>query len=78
MAEQKLQVTVATVLQQLEKDYGDPIYQMIRERKITYEVITRDKADRESDQHEENGPPVCKIKLSELRSHLNELVTFIN
>jgi hypothetical protein len=51
---------------------------MIRERKITYEVFTRDKADRESDDHEENGPPVCKIRLSELRSHLNELVTFIN
>jgi hypothetical protein len=40
--------------------------------------MARDKTKEESDNDEEEGPPTCKIKLSELRSHLDYLITFIN
>jgi hypothetical protein len=34
--------------------------------------------DKESDDDEEEGPPDCKIELSELRYHLNYVITFIS
>jgi hypothetical protein len=46
------------------------------EREISEGAMARNKTDEESD--EEEGPPTCKIKLSELRSHLDYLITFID
>jgi hypothetical protein len=40
-------------------------------------LMARDRTDEESGDYEEEGPPICKIKLSELRSHLDGLIIFI-
>jgi hypothetical protein len=65
-------------LQWLEEDEGDPEYQVMTEREIAEEVMAHDKTDGESDDDEEEGPPICKIKLSELRFRLNDLITLID
>jgi hypothetical protein len=44
---------------------GDPGYRVMTDREIAEEVMARDKADSEGDDDEADGPPVCKIKLSE-------------
>jgi hypothetical protein len=40
-------------------------------------VIAPDKTGDEGDGDDEEGLPTYKIKLSELRSHLDDLITFI-
>jgi hypothetical protein len=34
--------------------------------------------DDDDDDDDEEGPSICKIKLSGLRSHLDDLITFID
>jgi hypothetical protein len=41
-------------------------------------VLARDKTDQESDGDEEGGPLICRIMLFELRSHLDDLIIFID
>jgi hypothetical protein len=41
-------------------------------------VMAHDKMDEGSDGDEEEVPPICKIKLFEVRSHLDDLIIFID
>jgi hypothetical protein len=70
-------VTEDATMQWLQDAEGDPGYQVMTEREVAEEVMACYKMDEESNNDEEEGPPICKIKLSELRSHLNDLITFI-
>jgi hypothetical protein len=49
----------------------------MEKREIAEEVMARNKTDEESDDEEEE-PPTCKMKLSELRSHLDYSTIFID
>jgi hypothetical protein len=41
--------------------------------------LAHNKTDnKESDDDEEEGPPIWKIKLSELKSHYDDLIPFMN
>jgi hypothetical protein len=73
-------VTEDAILQWLEEDESDPGYQVMTEREIAEEVLAHDKTNEERDdeEEEEEWPPICKIKKCELRSHLEDLITFID
>jgi hypothetical protein len=49
-----------------------------KKKKDKLRVMARDKTDKESEDDEEGGPPICKIMLFELRSHLDDLITIID
>jgi hypothetical protein len=71
-------VTEDAILPWLVEDEGEPGYQVMTERGIADEIMARDKTDEESGGDEEEGPSICKIKLSELRSHPDDLITSID
>jgi hypothetical protein len=45
-------------------------------RDTAEELMTRDERDEESDDDVEGEPPACKFKLSELKSHLEDLTIY--
>jgi hypothetical protein len=69
------EVTEDAISQWLEENEGDPGYQVRTKRDTAEELKSRDETDEESDDDVEEERPVCKIKLSELRYYIDDLIT---
>lgn len=65
------------VLQWLEEDEGDPGYHIMTESEIADEVMTLEDEDGSGD-NEEEETAVPKTKLSVIRSHLDDIITFMD
>lgn len=68
------------IINWLEEDEGDPGYQILSETEIAEEVMqNNNETDKEDEEEAEyDMPVVSKTKLSDLRSYLDEVITYID
>lgn len=71
------EVAEEDILEWLEVDEGDPGYNIMTESEIADEVMNQKNEDGSEDSEEEETT-LRKIKLSVVRSHLDDLITFID
>ena len=64
------------VFEWLEADEGDPGYHIMTESEIADEVLIKESENESEDSEEESIPP--KMKLSTVRSHLDDVISFID